>query len=193
MEDIHRYIHKRLGLSGIIWAICTSRGLHAVTIFRIRNWISQKYLSQNQIVKVFLKVILSFTKLISVILAKAEIHPLTEIKPGLFISNKGNVIIGADRIGSGCVIRENVTIGRNLATKGKATIGDHVWIGADTVISGNISIGSGATIRAGSVLTKSIPSNSVVQGNPARVIKKDFDNWQLISNPFIDSKLIFEY
>ena len=51
------------------------------------------------------------------------------------------------------------------------TIEDNVWIGTHAVILGGVTIGHGAVIGAQSVVTKNIPCNAVVAGNPAKVIK----------------------
>lgn len=50
-------------------------------------------------------------------------------------------------------------------------IGDNVNVGANVVIIGNITIGNNVIIGAGSVVVHDVPDNSVVAGNPARVIK----------------------
>lgn len=55
------------------------------------------------------------------------------------------------------------------------TIGSDVFIGVNTIIMPGISIGSKVVIGAGSIVTKNIPNNSVVVGNPAKVIS-DFDS-----------------
>ena len=44
---------------------------------------------------------------------------------------------------------------------------------ANSVVFGNIKIGNNVTIGAGSVVTKDIPDNCVVAGNPARIIKRN--------------------
>lgn len=53
---------------------------------------------------------------------------------------------------------------------GKIEIGNYVYIGNNTLVMPGVSIGNNVLIAAGSVVTKSIPSNSVVGGNPARYI-----------------------
>ena len=52
-----------------------------------------------------------------------------------------------------------------------AKVGDDVSIGIGAVILPGIEIGRGALIGAGSVVTRNIPENKVVMGNPARIIK----------------------
>jgi len=50
-------------------------------------------------------------------------------------------------------------------------IGRNVWIGASAIILRGVTIGDNAIVAAGSVVTKSVPSNTVVAGNPAKIIK----------------------
>lgn len=47
---------------------------------------------------------------------------------------------------------------------------DNVFIGANATILGNVKIGPNAIIAANAVVTKTVPPNSVVVGNPARVV-----------------------
>ncbi|MBK0010024.1 DapH/DapD/GlmU-related protein [Priestia aryabhattai] len=50
--------------------------------------------------------------------------------------------------------------------------GDNVWIGGSAVINPGVSIGDNVVIASGSVVTKDVPNNIVVGGNPAKIIKK---------------------
>lgn len=50
-------------------------------------------------------------------------------------------------------------------------IGHDVWIGGRAIICPGVTIGDGAVIGAGAVVTRSVPANTVVAGNPARPIR----------------------
>ncbi|HPF11376.1 MAG TPA: sugar O-acetyltransferase [Flavobacteriaceae bacterium] len=52
------------------------------------------------------------------------------------------------------------------------TIGDDVWIGGGAIICPGVTVGNRVVIAAGSVVTKDIPDDVVVGGNPAKVIKE---------------------
>ena len=52
------------------------------------------------------------------------------------------------------------------------TIGDNVWIGGGVTIIGGVTIGRNAVVAAGSVVIRDVPANTLVAGNPARVIRK---------------------
>lgn len=51
------------------------------------------------------------------------------------------------------------------------TIGDNVWIGGHSTINPGVTIGNNVVIASGSVVTKDVPDNVVVGGNPAKIIK----------------------
>ncbi|MEN8242900.1 MAG: sugar O-acetyltransferase [Chloroflexota bacterium] len=52
------------------------------------------------------------------------------------------------------------------------TIEENVWIGGSAIILPGVTIGRNAVVGAGAVVTKRVPANMVVAGNPARVIRE---------------------
>ncbi|WP_294579797.1 CatB-related O-acetyltransferase [uncultured Thomasclavelia sp.] len=63
-----------------------------------------------------------------------------------------------------------------LPFKGDIVIGNDVWIGRESVIMPGVKIGDGAIIAAYSIVTKDVEPYSVVGGNPAKFIKKRFND-----------------
>src|SRR6204780_1215854 len=61
---------------------------------------------------------------------------------------------------------------RRAATIGKPIVIERgVWIVAGAIIIGGVTVGEHSVVAAGSVVTKDVPANSLVGGNPARVIR----------------------
>ena len=89
---------------------------------------------------------------------------------GIFISQ-------AAKIGKGCTIFQNVTIGSNTLpdskNAGSPTIGDNVYIGAGATIIGNVKIGNNVRIGAGCSVTRDIPDNCTVVQSAPTVLQKD--------------------
>lgn len=85
------------------------------------------------------------------------------------IGDNNQFVLGA-RIfthGGGRVLR---TMEPDYDSFGKVVIGNGVYIGNSSLIMPGVTIGDGVLVAAGSVVTKSVPSNVVVAGNPAKII-----------------------
>lgn len=88
---------------------------------------------------------------------------------GIFVSKDA-------KIGKGCVIFQQVTIGSNSLIDSKGcgapVIGDYCYIGAGAKIIGNVHIGNNCRIGANAVVVKDIPDNSTVYMGGDMCIKK---------------------
>jgi len=105
-----------------------------------------------------------------------QIPSSTDIGEGFYIGHHGTIVINAKtKIGKNCNITHNTTIGQanRGKLKGYPTIGDNVWIGTGSVIVGNIKIGSNVLIAPNSFVNVDVPANSLVLGNPCKIISKE--------------------
>ncbi|PIQ22088.1 MAG: acetyltransferase [Cytophagales bacterium CG18_big_fil_WC_8_21_14_2_50_42_9] len=92
----------------------------------------------------------------------------------------GNNVLMASRIYISDHSHGNITkealklypVKRPLVSKGPVIIEDNVWLGEGVCIMPGITIGVNAIIGANAVVTKDVPSNAVVAGNPAKVLKQ---------------------
>ena len=114
------------------------------------------------------------------------LYPNAELVLGRGYINAGAQIRCKERItiGDGCAIARNVLImdfdahlitysdGTTNRVTAPITIGHSVWIGAGATILKGVTIGDNAIIGAGSVVTKDVKANTIVAGNPARVIRE---------------------
>ena len=101
-----------------------------------------------------------------------EIGKNCKIRPFVFIPS--GVKIGKEVfIGPGVVfINDKYPKARGEWELRETIVEDDVSIGAGAVVLPGVRIGRGAMVGAGAVVTKDVPSNAVVVGNPAKVIKR---------------------
>ena len=71
---------------------------------------------------------------------------------------------------------QNPPLKNDLPYKGDTIIGNDVWIGQNVTFLPGVHVGNGCIIGANAVVASNIPAYCVVAGNPAKIIKKRFDD-----------------
>ena len=56
-------------------------------------------------------------------------------------------------------------------------IEDNVWVGSRALILKGVRVGKGSIVAAGAVVTKDVPQNCIVAGNPAKIVKENI-SWK---------------
>ncbi|MBB6454855.1 tetrahydrodipicolinate N-acetyltransferase [Salirhabdus euzebyi] len=127
----------------------------------------------------------------------ARIEPGAIIRDQVEIGDGAVIMMGAS-INIGSVVGAGTMIDMNVVLGGRATVGKNCHIGAGSVLAGvieppsakpvvieddvvvganavileGVTVGKGAVVAAGAIVTEDVPSNTVVAGTPARVIKE---------------------
>lgn len=112
-----------------------------------------------------------------------DIQTNTKIGKNVQLPHNGNGVVIHDKavIGDGCVIFQHVTIGGNgkivnrITTHGAPVLEAGVAVFPGACLLGPIRIGHDSYIAANTVVTKDVPPNSLVIGNPAIIKPRNFD------------------
>lgn len=96
--------------------------------------------------------------------------PIGCIKGGLIIQHGFATIISAKSIGENCKIYQQVTIGYNHRLEAPV-LGDNVEVCCGAKVIGGVHIGNNVLVGANSLVINDIPSNCVVVGCPAKIIR----------------------
>ena len=125
-----------------------------------------------------------------------EMHPYSKIGPTTKILCVNKVVIGAyTAVADNTTICDNnnhpispsfrkqmrlTPIGDDMrrwkhSANDPIIIGENCWIGTNVRICKGVTIGDNSIVAACSVVTKDVPANCIVAGNPARIVKTDID------------------
>lgn len=97
------------------------------------------------------------------------------VMPGCLMMSAGGITLD-----DGAMIAANVQLisnnhdlyERQIITCKPIHIGKNVWVGAGATILPGVTVGDNAVIGAASVVTRDVPSDTIVAGNPAKIIRK---------------------
>lgn len=173
-KDFYRYYGREYKIKDILKVIFNHE-LRFLYFFRKYKEVNNKFL------KLFYKILIRQIRLKYGI----EISLETKIESGFYIGHPYNITINPRAIlGKNINIHKGVTIGQENrgGRKGVPNIKDNVWIGVNSTIVGNIKIGNNVLIAPNSFINTDIPDNSIVVGNPCKIIFKEKATEDYINN-----------
>lgn len=115
------------------------------------------------------------------------ISRFSSVERGTIIHTGATLTVNV-QIGRGCLINKHVVIGHdatignytvispNATIGGEANIGSGCFVGSGAVIRNGISIGENSIIGMGAVVLKDVDPNSVMVGNPAKLLRQNTNN-----------------
>ena len=189
-EDIKKYYRINLNsdkppIKNKIRMWMFNWGLHCVAVYRFKVFASQER-RKHWGYGFFLDLLASLLCIIRSFIHHVEIE--AEIGPGFYIGHASNIFIGKCTIGTNFSVTHNVTIGMGQGENDSLPqIGDNVWVGTGAVLFGGIKLDNNVSIMPGSVLSKNVPANCLVGGNPGRIINHDYDNQHMFNKYFYSS------
>ena len=171
-SDLYRY-HGKVSFLLFVKSIFFNKG------FKFAFWLRlAKHNQYNRLAGIFPKLMFSYYKRVLV----SDINYRAQIGYGFCIRHVFSTTFGANT-----VIGNNFTIIHSVTIAGKRgcypVIGDNVYLGAGCCVLGGINIGNNVVVGANAVVTKDIPDNAVVVGNPGQIISYKGSS-ATIENPY---------
>ena len=135
--------------------------------YRIANWLHEHRVP-------LLPVLIYY---IQHILFNCAVPPGCKLGKGVKFGYGGIAVVIHRRavVGENCVIGTGVVIGGRSKHREVPVIGNNVYISTGAKILGPVTIGDNVMIGANAVVVKNVPSNCVVAGVPAKILKENIN------------------
>ena len=159
ISDLYRY-HGKVNFVLFVKSILSVKG------FKFAFWLRlAKHFDNNKVLGIFPKLIFKYYKRVYV----SDINYRANIGYAFCIRH-----VFSTTFGQHVIIGNNFTIVHSVTIAGKngqfPVIGNNVYLGSGCCVLGGVSIGNNVVIGANAVVTKDIPDNAVVVGNPSKII-----------------------
>ena len=158
----------KVWLGGIAKMFIKNRGFRAVVFYRIGRYFRVRGH----------KLLANFAERLIQRLCFCDISTTAEIEAGFSIFHPFGLVVGTDvRAGKNLTLSMDVVLGGNLNKcredgSTKPIIGNNVNIAAGSKVVGPVEIGNNCLVGANSVVNRSMPSDSIIAGMPARIIRR---------------------
>lgn len=165
-KDLYRYIGNNCEKTLSQWRyILFTPGFTYIYCFRKSN------ASSFLLSRIFFSIVLKFVSFKFGI----QIPPSTKIGEGFRIVHFGTIVVNPDAIiGRNFTIAQGCLIGNAQGKKrGTPKIGDNVCMNANSIIVGGVTVGNNVLIAPGAFVNFDVPDNSIVIGNPGKIIEKE--------------------
>lgn len=165
-QDLYRYIgYESNSILKQIRYILFTPGFQYIYFFR------HVQLAKNSISKLFWNICLKLCSFKFSI----QIPPYTLIERGFRIVHFGTIVVNPSaKIGKNFNISQGCLIGNASGQKcGTPVIGNNVCMNANSIIIGNVKIGDNVLIAPGAFINFDVPDNSIVIGNPGKIIPQN--------------------
>lgn len=164
-SDLYRY-YRDISWKGFFKTIAKQRGFIITTLYRITRFC---HLNQFKVRSIIAKLVFRLVKEFY----NTDFSYHCSAGPGLRVMHLYGLTVG-----KGTVLGKNINLSHNVTLGSKLVNGINYWpclednivIGTGAVLIGKITVSSGAVVGPNVSMAKDIPENSVVVGNPGKII-----------------------
>lgn len=149
------------------FAVCFERGAMAVVVYRFGRFVRA---TRIPVLRQLLGAIYYALFYLTQMFTGISIQSYAKVGPRFVVNNFSGIFVLAESIGADFTVCEGVTVGNIRGKSRLAIIGNNVYLEPGCKVLGDITIGDNVVVRANSLVLSDVPSNSLVIGNPARIM-----------------------